>query len=224
MPSASADLCNRLVFRAPDTTVEAILFLALITPIGRMRLAATSRGLVRVELPSANAEAQMNVWLALHFPEAARRAGVNPILRKAAAQVEAYFTGRLRAFSIPVEPVGTEFQTAVWKRVAEIPFGATESYQDVARDIGSLSAVRAVGAAQAANPLPIIVPCHRVIGADGDLTGYAGGLPIKRWLLDHEREPGQPAPTQRPTLRRPGTIIDRPDRPKPFTLRRTPGA
>lgn len=224
MPSPSADLCNHLVFRVPDTTVESILFLALITPIGRIRLAATATGVVRLELPSANAEAQMNVWLALHFPEASRRAGVNPILRKAAAQVEAYFTGRLTAFSIPVEAVGTPFQAAVWQRVAEIPFGSTTSYQEIAQAIRRPNAVRAVGAAQAANPLPILVPCHRVVGSDNNLTGYAGGLAVKRWLLDHERESASPTAATDPPARRSRTIIARPDRPKPFTLRRpTPG-
>lgn len=220
MPAARPELRNRVTFRTPDTAVKAILYVALITPIGRLRLAATPTGLVRVELPGADAEAHMNVWLALHFPEASRRAGVNPILRKAAAQVEGYFTGRVTTFSVPLEPVGTPFQTAVWKCVTEIPFGITASYQDIARQIQSPSSVRAVGAAQAANPLPILVPCHRVIGTDGDLTGYAGGLVIKRWLLDHEHASIQPAAAKRPSTSRPATVIDQPERPKPFTLRR----
>ena len=128
----------------------------------------------------------MNLWLALHFPNAARRSGVTPILRKAASELEAYFTGRLRAFSLPVELAGTSFQVSVWEQVGRIPFGATASYGEIARAVDSPSAVRAVGGAQGANPVPIVIPCHRVIGADGTLTGYGGGLATKKWLLDHE--------------------------------------
>jgi methylated-DNA-[protein]-cysteine S-methyltransferase len=217
--TASSESSNRLVFLAPDPDVKTILFVVLITPIGRMRLAATARGLVRVELPSAEAEARMNVWLALHFPEAARRAGVNPILRKAAAQLEAYFTGQLRAFSLPVQASGTAFQTAVWQRVTTIPFGSTRTYQDIARELGNRASVRAVGAAQRANPLPILIPCHRLVASGGELTGYAGGLPAKRWLLDHEQAERDEAEPQPATGRRPGTVLDRPPSAPVFRLR-----
>ena len=128
----------------------------------------------------------MNVWLALHFPLAPKRSGVSPILKKSATQIESYFTGGFTDFSVPLELWGTPFQTTVWKAVAKIPAGETRSYADVASAIGRPRAMRAVGAAQAANPLPILIPCHRVIGTDGRLTGYAGGLEVKQWLLDHE--------------------------------------
>jgi methylated-DNA-[protein]-cysteine S-methyltransferase len=128
----------------------------------------------------------MNVWLALHFPLAPKRSGVSPILRKAATQIESYFTAGATEFSLPLELWGTPFQTTVWKAVAKIPAGETRSYADIAAVIGRPKAVRAVGAAQAANPLPILIPCHRVIGTNGTLTGYAGGLDVKQWLLDHE--------------------------------------
>ena len=165
---------------------EPVLTLGIATPIGRIYLAASSRALVRVELPSAQAEMRMNVWLALHFPLAPKRSGVSPILKKSATQIESYFTARFTDFSVPLELWGTAFQTTVWKAVTKIPSGETRSYGDIANAIGRPRAVRAVGAAQAANPLPIIIPCHRVIGTDGALTGYAGGLGVKQWLLDHE--------------------------------------
>ncbi|GAB3314671.1 methylated-DNA--[protein]-cysteine S-methyltransferase [Luteimonas notoginsengisoli] len=109
--------------------------------------------------------------------------GDNAVLRETGAQLEAYFTGRLRAFDLPLQPVGTPFQREVWSTLAQIPYGQTWSYGDVARHIGKPQAVRAVGAANGRNPLPIVLPCHRVIGADGSLTGFGGGLPTKQFLL-----------------------------------------
>ncbi len=166
------------------------------TPIGRLYLAANSKGLVRIELPSPNAGLLMNVWLALHFPNRGHRSGINPFLKAAAEQLVAYFEGELTDFTIPLAIVGTEFQRSVWAGVSGIPFGETNSYRDVAVAIGRARAVRAVGAANAANPLPIVVPCHRVIGSNGTLTGYAGGLEAKRWLLGHEASFCQPPVTQ----------------------------
>jgi O-6-methylguanine DNA methyltransferase len=170
----------------PTGGPDQILSLSIPTPIGRLWLAASPKGLVRVELPGTNAELRMNVWLALHFPAAAKRSGVTPILKKAATQLEAYFTAGLSELSVPIELLGTRFQVEVWKAVTKIPFGETHSYRQVARAIGKPRAVRAVGSAQCANPLPIIVPCHRVIAVDGRLSGYAGGIETKRWLLEHE--------------------------------------
>lgn len=111
----------------------------------------------------------------------------HPALAAACRQLTEYFAGERRAFDLPVDAQGTAFQRAVWRALAEIPFGATITYAALARAIGQPSAVRAVGAANGRNPLSIIVPCHRVIGSDGTLTGYAGGVMNKRWLLDHER-------------------------------------
>lgn len=165
---------------------KPILVLPVATPIGRLLLAASSKGVVRIELPGPNAHLLMNVWLALHFPNLSHRAGINSHLKTAAEQLTSYFEGGLTEFTIPLDIVGTEFQRAVWQGLFRIPFGETSSYGDVAVSIGRARAVRAVGAANAANPLPIVTPCHRVIGADGTLTGYAGGLEIKRWLLGHE--------------------------------------
>ena len=108
-------------------------------------------------------------------------------LRSAVRELRAYFAGELRQFSLPLAPAGTPFQLDVWHALAAIPYGETTSYGDLARRIGRARAVRAVGAANGSNPLPIVVPCHRVIGSNGSLTGYGGGLPIKRALLALER-------------------------------------
>lgn len=177
---------------------EPILTIGVATPIGRIHLAATPRAIVRIELPQIRADVRMNVWLALHFPLAPKRNGVSPVLRKAAQEIEEYFTGDFSDFSVSIELWGTAFQTDVWKAVAKIPTGTTRTYGDIAASIGRPRAVRAVGAAQAANPLPIVIPCHRVLGTDGNLTGYAGGLDVKQWLLEHEaarveRRAGAPA-------------------------------
>ncbi|HSC47403.1 MAG TPA: methylated-DNA--[protein]-cysteine S-methyltransferase [Gammaproteobacteria bacterium] len=106
--------------------------------------------------------------------------------REAARQLKAYFDGRLKTFDLPLAPQGTEFQMQVWRALQTIPYGRTWSYGEIARRLGRPEASRAVGAANGQNPIPVIIPCHRVIGADGSLTGFGGGLPIKRRLLTLE--------------------------------------
>jgi methylated-DNA-[protein]-cysteine S-methyltransferase len=108
------------------------------------------------------------------------------LLRPAREQLRAYFAGELLDFDLPLAAAGTEFQQRVWQALGAIPYGATASYAAIARAIGSPTATRAVGAANGRNPIAIIVPCHRVIGKDGTLTGYGGGLARKQWLLRHE--------------------------------------
>lgn len=115
-----------------------------------------------------------------------------PVLTLAAAQLAEYFRGERRVFTVPLAPRGEPFQQSVWALLRQIPFGATCSYGQLARDLGQPGAAQAVGMANGANPISIIVPCHRVVGADGSLTGYAGGLERKRFLLELER----PAPQQ----------------------------
>ena len=110
----------------------------------------------------------------------------SPILAECVRQLDDYFAGRLTKFNVPVKQKGTGFQQNVWNVLTGIPFGKTVSYGDVAKILNNPRAVRAVGAANGQNKVWIIVPCHRVIGADGSLTGYAGGLERKKWLLDHE--------------------------------------
>jgi methylated-DNA-[protein]-cysteine S-methyltransferase len=114
-----------------------------------------------------------------------------PLVKEALRQLTAYFEGRLTEFDLPLEMAGTPFQRRVWDALREIPYGETSSYGELAQNIGRPSAVRAVGAANGRNPIAIIVPCHRVIGASGKLVGYGGGLPMKRMLLDLEAEHAQ---------------------------------
>ncbi len=115
------------------------------------------------------------------------------VVADARRQLDEYFRGRRRRFDLPLAPSGTAFQLSAWTALRDIPYGATRSYGEQARAMGQPRAVRAVGAANGRNPIPIVVPCHRVIGGDGRLAGYAGGLDIKRFLLDLEQMACQPA-------------------------------
>jgi methylated-DNA-[protein]-cysteine S-methyltransferase len=110
-----------------------------------------------------------------------------PLIQKAAAQIKEYFEGKRKQFKLPLAMHGTEFQMAVWQALQKIPYGETRSYKEIAVSIGRPKAVRAVGMANNRNPISIIVPCHRVIGHDGKLVGYGGGLPLKQYLLELER-------------------------------------
>lgn len=150
---------------------------ALASPLGLIDLYATAEGLTGVYF----AEHRHRVAIAAR--DDARAAH----LRHAARELEAYFAHELTHFTVPLSPAGTAFQQRVWRGLGEIAYGDTESYAALARRIERPLAVRAVGAANGRNPLSIVVPCHRVIAAGGALTGYAGGLPRKDWLLKHER-------------------------------------
>ena len=108
------------------------------------------------------------------------------VLQEAVSQLNDYFEGKRTAFTFKLNPSGTEFQQKVWKGLLEIPFGKTMSYMELSKKLGDVKAIRAVASANGKNPLWIVVPCHRVIGTDGSLTGYAGGLWRKKWLLEHE--------------------------------------
>ena len=146
------------------------------TPIGRLTVAADDGGLRRVLFENNRYEvADRDAWV--------RDAAA---LREARHQLLQYFAGERREFDLALRPEGTAFQRTVWSALLQIPFGATCSYGELARRIGAPAAVRAVGAANGRNPLPIVVPCHRVIGSDGKLTGFGGGLPVKQFLLVHE--------------------------------------
>ena len=145
-------------------------------PIGRLIVAS-------------DGQAISGVWMANADPDDAEwesRRGADVVLGDARAELIAYFRGELRTFTVPLAPNGTDFQRRVWRSLTEIPYGTTISYAELARRVGNEAAVRAVGAANGRNPIPIIVPCHRVIGSDGSLTGFGGGLDRKRWLLQHE--------------------------------------
>jgi methylated-DNA-[protein]-cysteine S-methyltransferase len=154
------------------------------SPIGRLLLATDGRALVQLGFgfgPSPAAPALD--WREDHGP-----------LREAVQQVEQYFAGERRVFELALAPAGTPFQCAVWAALRMIPYGSTWSYAQLAGTVGNRRAVRAVGLANARNPIAIVVPCHRVIGSDGSLTGFGGGLEAKRFLLDLERcATGRPA-------------------------------
>jgi methylated-DNA-[protein]-cysteine S-methyltransferase len=147
------------------------------TPIGRLLLVADEHGLRHIDFPRADQGERIEP----DWHRGRHHLGV------AIRQLEAYFAGRLHAFDVGLAARGTDFRKTVWTELVRIPYGETISYGELARRIGDPGASRAVGAANGANPLPIIVPCHRVIGSTGKLTGFGGGLPIKQWLLDHER-------------------------------------
>ncbi len=157
---------------------------ALRTPVGVLQVGASEDAVLYVDLPRRRcAEPRFERWL--HDRLLSR--GETPVLRAALMQLREYFAGKRRGFDLPVDPVGTEFQQWVWKIVASIPYGETVSYGWIAGELGDPQRRRAVGAAVGANPIPIIIPCHRVIGADGSLVGYGGGLRMKIWLLRHEQ-------------------------------------
>ena len=128
----------------------------------------------------------------LFVERAAPTTAIPGCLRDCVNQLDEYFTGRRKTFVLKLDARGTEFQKRVWHELAKIAFGKTVSYRDVARAIGSSQAVRAVGSANGQNPISIIIPCHRVIGSDGTLTGYGGGLWRKEWLLNFEKGLPQP--------------------------------
>jgi methylated-DNA-[protein]-cysteine S-methyltransferase len=152
------------------------------SPIGTITLA--TRGPVLCALSFEGGEQELRADLGRRYPgEPLRQVEAHPV----AERFEAYFSGKLDALeAVPVETGGTPFQKAVWTELRRVGLGQTVSYGELARRIGRPKAVRAVGAANGANPVAIAIPCHRVIGADGSLTGYGGGMERKRWLLEHE--------------------------------------
>jgi len=143
------------------------------SPIGPLMLAADDAGLRHIEFRDNRHPANRADW----------HGGDSEILQASEAQLAEYFAGTRTSFDLPLAPQGTAFQLQVWHELARIPFGATISYAQLAQRIGKPEAVRAVGAANGRNPLPIVLPCHRVIGADGALVGFGGGLPTKQFLL-----------------------------------------
>jgi len=158
-------------------SIEKIYFTHMESPVGRLLLAGGRAGLKWIGFSEGRAAIKPEPdWL----PS-------DQYLTEAIRQLDAYFRGELRSFDLPLVLEGTTFQKTVWQELLKIPYGATVSYREIARRIGKLKAVRAVGAANGRNPLPIVVPCHRVIGSDGSLTGYGGGLQIKEFLLELER-------------------------------------
>jgi methylated-DNA-[protein]-cysteine S-methyltransferase len=147
------------------------------TPIGPLTLVATATALREVRFPNGRPVG----------PEDGPADPAHPVLAAAARQLAEYFAGERRRFELPLDPQGSPFQRAAWRGLLTIPYGETVSYGEQARRLGHPGKARAIGAANGSNPLPIVVPCHRVVGADGSLTGFGGGIETKAWLLHHER-------------------------------------
>lgn len=154
------------------------VFKTMPSPVGTLTLVANPQGLAAILWPEER-PGRVPLGDLAEAPD-------HPVLREAEAQLSAYFAGERTMFDLPLAPDGTDFQKQVWAELRAIPFGETRSYGQIARAIGRPAAVRAVGAANGRNPLSIVAPCHRVIGGDGRLTGFAGGLEAKRYLLAHE--------------------------------------
>lgn len=164
------------------------------TPIGALVVVASPAGVRAVLWPGEDPD-RVRIDVSAE-PEPA---AVSVVLDAAADQLGEYFAGTRTVFELPLDPVGTPFQLAAWQALRTIPYGETVSYGEQARRLGDARKARAIGAANGRNPISIIVPCHRVVGADGSLTGFAGGLEVKAWLLDHERGAlfARPAPAPR---------------------------
>lgn len=143
------------------------------SPLGELTICADDLGITAVAFPGE--------------VEAVPAPNPNALVREAVAQLAAYFAGRRTRFELPLNAAGTPFQRRVWQALCTVPYGNTSSYGEIAAAVGNPRASRAVGLANGRNPIAILVPCHRIIGGDGSLTGYGGGLERKRWLLDHER-------------------------------------
>lgn len=167
--------------------MDAFRYTLVETPLGPVLVAGDDQGIGRINFQDGNAPLEIpGNW---EHDDAA--------LCDAADQLRAYFAGRLKVFELPLHPRGTAFQEQVWAQLRAIPYGETRTYGQLAKNLGMPTGARAVGAANGQNPLPIVVPCHRVIGSTGKLTGFYGGLHLKEFLLNHERhhEP-LPAPPQ----------------------------
>ena len=141
------------------------------TPLGFTEIQGDENGISKIHVMNEDVE------ISTKIPEE---------LKEAVLQLQDYFDGKRTTFTFPLNPSGTDFQKKVWDELLHIPFGKTCSYLDLSKKLGDVKAIRAVAAANGKNPLWIVIPCHRVIGSDGSLTGYAGGLWRKKWLLEHE--------------------------------------
>ena len=168
--------------RRRTTTPEPLATAVVETPIGPLTVVASPAGVRAVLWPD---EREGRVVL----PSAAvPDAGADEVLASAVRQLAEYFAGTRREFDLPLDPTGTDFQQDAWSVLRTIPYGRTMSYGEQARALGDARKARAVGAANGRNPISVIVPCHRVVGSNGSLTGFAGGLSSKEWLLAHERQ------------------------------------
>jgi methylated-DNA-[protein]-cysteine S-methyltransferase len=166
--------------RLQSADLPQIAVRTLRCPLGALEVAASAQSLLYVGLTRSRGDEPFDRWLRGRVV----KHGSLPLLETALRQLHEYFDNDRRSFELSLDPGGTDFQRRVWQAILRIPFGETVSYGELARRVGG--APRAVGGAVGANPIPIVIPCHRVLGADGSLTGYGGGLRMKVWLLRHE--------------------------------------
>lgn len=159
---------------------------SLDTPIGELTLLASDDGLTHVLFAD-----QAPADVGLDAEDIEEGSATDPVLDATASQLAEYFDGERRTFDIPLDLGGTSFQREAWTALADVPYGETRSYAEQAESIGRPGAFRAVGAANGRNPVPIVLPCHRIVGADGSLTGFGGGLAVKEQLLRHEQSQQQ---------------------------------
>jgi O-6-methylguanine DNA methyltransferase len=164
---------------------EQVAVGSLDTPIGKLWIACSEQGVCKLVFPGERAKATVERWLAEHQPTH-KRTAANTLLERTEAELDEYFAGTRQAFTLPLDLQGRAFQQRVWRALTHIPHGHTISYGKLAHRLDAPQAARAVGAACGANPVPIIAPCHRVLGSDGSLHGFGGGLAVKAWLLRHE--------------------------------------
>lgn len=157
------------------------------TPLSPVILAATERNLVFVQF-APSSESRLVRRLKEKFPDRRIIEGENKLLSGVLKELKKYFEGKLKSFSIPLDPKGTPFQKRIWQALSNIPYGETRTYGEIGVRLGVPKASRAVGRACNQNPIAIIIPCHRVVGKDGKLTGYSAGLEKKRWLLEFEKK------------------------------------
>lgn len=184
MSAASIDVSSFRVARpAGAATLGAMNFQDIDSPVGRLRLMADGDRLVGIGFENGRDGLRETPGLENQ---------TSSVLERTRIQLAEYFAGQRQDFDLPLDPRGTEFQRRVWHRLTLIPYGETTSYGAVARELGDPQASRAVGLANGSNPIAIVIPCHRVIGADGTLTGFGGGLPVKAALLELERGARQP--------------------------------
>ncbi|WP_340114330.1 methylated-DNA--[protein]-cysteine S-methyltransferase [Maribellus mangrovi] len=153
--------------------MENTFFTYLSSPVGWLKLTGNSNSLLSVSFEEMEGDGSSEL---------------PPILKKSRRQLEEYFEGIRKEFDLKLSPEGTDFQQKIWKLVTNVSYGKTATYHDISVQSGSEKSTRAVGLANGKNPIPIIIPCHRIIGSNGKLTGYAGGLERKRWLLLHEQQ------------------------------------
>lgn len=171
-----------------STTHPPLFRTTMTSPIGVLTLVANEHCIIAIRWQEDTPESHnpVDAKLGDEFVDVEAGSGSHPVLDQAVEQLGEYFDGKRTDFDLPLDPDGTEFQHQAWDALVKIPFGETISYGEQAVMLGDKNKSRAVGAANGKNPIPIVVPCHRVVGSNGHLTGFAGGLNVKAWLLDHE--------------------------------------